>query len=131
MRLSEHQQIFTQHIGRLILYATGMGVGLTQGEASRPQAMQYLYFYGYTIRIKDGIPVLIKARRRSKTLKSKHLDKLAKDFNFFIDGKYTRKSHPMITALGEYWEGLDPIHNRWGGHFTTIQDEPHFERNIT
>jgi len=129
MSLSKEQQIFTRHISRLILYATGLGIGLTFGDAYRPKMLQYLYFYGYTIRMSGVIPKLIRAKKRSKTLNSNHKKRLAVDFNFFIDGKLIYK-HKLINALGQYWEGLDPAHNRWGGNFKNIYDSPHFERNI-
>lgn len=130
MSLSKEQQIFTGHIARLILYAECLEIGLTMGDAYRPQSLQYLYFFGYTVKLLNGIPKLIKAKKRSKTLFSNHGKRLAQDFNFFIDGKYIRGEHPLITDLGKYWIKLDPKHNRWGGNFSTIDDGGHFERNI-
>jgi len=128
MKLSEHQREFTKHIGLLIEYATSMNIELTFGEATRTDDQQALYFYGYAIVIVDGIPRLKKAKKRSKTLLSNHLKRMAVDFNFFIDDKLTY-THPRLELLGVYWEELSEL-NRWGGFFKSFADTPHFERNI-
>ncbi len=112
MKLSIHQQIFSQNISRLILYANSIGVNLTLGEAYRTEYQQQDY-------LRTG---------KSKTMNSNHLRRLAIDFNFFIEGELFYE-HELIIALGEYWEGLDKL-NRWGGNFTNFYDGNHFERNI-
>jgi len=112
MKLSEHQQIFSKHIARLIHRAELLGIDLTFGEAYRTEYQQAEYL----------------RTKKSKTKFSNHLKRLAVDFNFFIDGKLVYK-HPLIDNLGEYWESIDPL-NRWGGNFKSIKDSPHFERNI-
>ena len=111
MKLSEHQQIFSKHIARLIRHAELLGIDLTFGEADRTEYQQKEY-----VRLK-----------KSKTMHSNHLRRLAVDFNFFINGKLYYE-HELITQLGKYWESIDPL-NRWGGHFKSIKDNPHFERN--
>jgi len=68
---------------------------------------------------------LVKSRKLSKTLRSLHADRLAIDFNFFIDGELTY-DHDKIKPLGDYWESLDP-NNKWGGNFNGFQDVPHFQ----
>ena len=110
--LSREQQIFVQQIARLILFANSRGINLTFGEAFRTKEQQEIYF-------KDG---------RSKTMDSKHLQRLAVDFNFFINGKLTYEKE-KLTELGAYWESMD-VKNRWGGNFAKFCDVPHFERNI-
>jgi len=111
MKLSEHQRIFTKHISLLIEYAYSIGIELTFGEAYRTVYQQEEY-------IRQG---------KSKTMKSKHLNRLAVDFNFFIDGKLTY-TDPRLDLLGDYWEDLDEL-NR-AGMFWKWRDSPHFERNI-
>ena len=92
MRLSEKQMIFTKNIGYLISEADCLGIGLTFGHAWRDKETQR--------RLVD--------RKLSKTMKSKHLDRLAVDFNFFINGKLTYKKED-IQVLGDYWESYMQI----------------------
>lgn len=112
MKLSQHQQIFTQNIALLILRANTLGVNLTFGEAYRTKEQEALY-------VKEG---------KSKTMNSYHLKRLAVDFNFFIDGQLLLR-HPSISLLGHYWESLDLLNN-WGGHFSHFYDGGHFERSV-
>ena len=128
MKLSTHQQIFSQNIALLILHANSLGVNLTFGEAYRSEDQQQLYFFGKTVHPDDGELQVINAKKRTRTMHSNHLKRLAVDFNFFIERKLYYK-HPLITIIGEYWESLDPL-NRWGGNFKSFYDAPHFERNI-
>ena len=128
MKLSRNQQVFTQNIGLLIIRANSLGVNLTFGEAYRTMEQQDLYYYGKSVRFEDYHLEIISAQKRSNTLDSFHLKRLAVDFNFFINGHLTY-SHPLIRKLGCYWERLDPL-NRWGGHFTKFYDAPHFEMAV-
>jgi len=112
MTLSDHQWQFIQHVSELIRFAAYQGIKLTGGELYRPAEMQEIYY-------KKGL---------TKTKNSNHLRKLAIDFNFFIDGKLTY-SHEKLKTLGAFWESLSPL-NRWGGNFKSINDTPHFERNV-
>ncbi len=128
MKLSTHQQLFTQNVSLLILKANSLGINLTFGEAYRSVDQQLLYFHGFTVRPEDVRLELISSSKRSRTLKSKHLSRLAVDFNFFIGGVHTY-TDPLIEELGSYWESLDPL-NRWGGNFKDFYDAPHFERCV-
>lgn len=125
MKLSQKQQIFTTNIGKLIAYAYTCEIGLTFGEAHRTNSQILLNFYGYVVKVVAGSVILQKSRKLSKTLLSKHADRLAVDFNFFINGKLTYDKH-KVCCLGEYWESLHPD-NRWGGNFKNFIDTPHFE----
>ncbi|WP_435624463.1 hypothetical protein [Flagellimonas sp.] len=132
MRLSEKQRIFTKNIAELICYAYSLGIELTFGEAYRTQSQVFLYYFGYKI-VKGGLLgiKLVKARKMSKTLRSRHQDRLAVDFNFFIDGKLTYEFDD-VKPLGDFWESLH-LDNRWGGDFNKngvkdgFVDTPHFE----
>jgi hypothetical protein len=128
MQLSHHQQIFTQNIALLILKANSLGVNLSFGEAFRTVDQQLLYYHGFTVRPEDKRLELISIKKRTRTLQSNHLRRLAVDFNFFVDGVYTY-TNPLVNKLGKYWESLDPL-NRWGGNFKHFYDAPHFERQI-
>ncbi|MFI1771007.1 hypothetical protein [Thalassobellus citreus] len=135
MKLSEKQQIFTYNISKLIQYAFDCyGIRLTFGEAYRTRSQILLNYFGYKI-VRGGVlgVKLIKTRRLSKTLLSLHADRLAVDFNFFIDGDLTyRFEH--IKPLGDYWESLHED-NVWGGDFNKdgiengFVDVPHFQMN--
>ncbi|WP_179022074.1 M15 family metallopeptidase [Winogradskyella forsetii] len=132
MKLSEKQQIFTRNIGCLIQYADQLEIGLTFGEAHRTQSQILLNYFGYEVVKGGSLGIkLQKTRRLSKTLFSKHADRLAVDFNFFINGKLVYDFH-KVKSLGDYWESLHPD-NRWGGDFNKngiedgFVDTPHFE----
>lgn len=127
MNLSESQQKFTLNIAKLIQKAEELNIKLTFGEAFRTQDQEYLYFHGLTIGPKG---TLIPTQRKSWTMNSNHLKRLAVDFNFFVNGElvYDEKN-PELIALGEYWEGLAP-ENRWGGFWQQTPDAPHFEMNL-
>ena len=116
MKLSEKQRLFSKDIACLILYAYSIGIELTFGHAWRSLEEQKR----------------LKAEGKSQTLDSMHLDRLAVDFNFFIDGRLTY-DYDDIKPLGDYWVSLNPK-NRWGGDFNKngvkdgFVDVPHFER---
>ena len=125
MKLTEKQQVFTENIGKLIAFAYEKEIRLTFGEAHRTQSQGLLNFFGFIVE-RDGNSIkLSKSRKLSNTLNSLHLNRLAVDFNFFINGKLTYDKSKLI-ALGEYWESLHP-NNKWGGNFKSFLDTPHFE----
>ena len=134
MRLSEQQQIFSKNVAMLILFAHYYGIGLTLGEAHRTQSQILLNYFGYKIEKGGYLGIrLVKSKRLSKTLKSLHADRLAIDFNFFINEKLTYRFE-QVKALGDYWESLHPA-NTWGGDFNKdgvengFVDTPHFQMN--
>ncbi len=103
MSLSKKQRIFTLMVADLISWAYSKGYELTFGEAYRTREQQEIY-------VKSG---------RSKTMRSKHLKRLAVDFNLFIDGRYVRDPE-RYRPLGEEWERLG---GRWGGRFGLKPEE--------
>lgn len=131
MTLGQRQRIFTRNIGCLIEYAYSIGIELTFGEAERTPSQVLLNYFGYDVVLVDKKLVLKKRNPTSKTLNSKHPDRLAVDFNFFINGKLTYK-YEDIKPLGDYWESLHDD-NTWGGDFNKngiadgFMDTPHFE----
>lgn len=116
MSLVAKQFVFVQNIVKLLQFAIDSGYVITFGEAHRPLEMQQLY-------VKQG---------RSKTLRSKHMERLALDLNVFKDGKL--QGREGIKPLGDYWESLHEL-NRWGGNWRGLVDAgkskfidaPHFE----
>ena len=123
MKISEAQRIFALNIARLIIWAYENGYELTFGEADRSNDQQLLHFEGYTLmKIGDKIH-LVKAKQRSKTMKSGHLDRLAVDLNLFVNGQYKTEKE-AYKPLAEYWKSLHPKNTAgydWGW------DANHFE----
>jgi hypothetical protein len=110
MSLSGVQRKFTRDIADLVIYAyEELGYELTYGDAYRSprvhgdQGERGAATYGRTW--------------------SAHKQRLAVDFNLFIDGEY-QQSTAAFAELGEYWLTLDPD-NVWGGDF---DDGNHFSR---
>lgn len=123
MGLVSKQWEFLKDVAKLIVKAEELGFIVSAGEMYRPIEMQRLY-------IKTG---------RSRTMNSKHLSRLAVDFNFFIRNSKGRLKliwdREKIKPLGDFWESLNPK-NVWGGSWrglidkgkSTFVDVPHFER---
>ena len=104
MILSEKQQKFTVMIGRLIEWSEKNGYGLTFGEAYRtPEQAQ------------------LNAKSGKGIANSLHTQRLAVDFNLFINGQYQTDS-AAYKPLGEVWESLG---GAWGGRFSR-PDGNHF-----
>ena len=99
MSLGAKQRRFTKCIGMLILWAYENGYELTFGEAHRTPEQAAL-----------------NAQKGTGIVKTVHTERLAVDFNLFVDGVFqtTTEAH---RPLGEYWKSLDPD-ARWGGDFT-------------
>jgi len=110
MTLSGQQQEFSKYVGQLLAWIyTHPGWGVTLGEAFRTQHQQEEYFL----------------TGKSKTMNSTHLQRLAIDLNFFVDGVYKTDTKDY-KELGEYWKNLSPK-CKWGGDFKTLKDGNHFE----
>ncbi len=117
MTLREKQSIFAFNIHLLIEWAFKNGFELTFGEVYRTKEQQEIYF-------KTG---------RSKTMNSRHIQRLAVDFNIFKGGVLINEPK-TIQPLGEYWMSLN-TDNVWGGDWDrdhsvldeTFKDPYHFE----
>ncbi|MBW5852809.1 M15 family metallopeptidase [Yersinia enterocolitica] len=96
MKLSTKQQQFTTMVARLITYANEQGYGLTFGEAWRTPEQAKL-----------------NAQKGSGIANSLHCQRLAVDFNLFIDGEYQTRTE-AYRPLGEFWESIG---GAWGGRF--------------
>ena len=112
MNLRTEQEAFLLDFVKLIPFAISKGFTVTSGELLRPVEMQEIY-------VRTG---------RSKTMNSKHIQKLAGDLNFFKDGVYVTKKE-VLQEVGDYWESLSPK-NSWGGNWNSFKDTPHFQRNV-
>ena len=95
-------------VAELTLFAYARGLELTFGEVFRTKEQQEIH-------MKSG---------RSRVARSKHQDRLAVDFNLFVDGAYVRDKE-KYRPLGEKWE---EIGGRWGGRFGVAPEE--FETKV-
>ena len=106
------QHEFLKDVAKLIYFADQQGIVLTGGELFRTKEQQSIY-------VNTG---------KSKTMHSKHMERLAIDLNFFIKGVLTYEKKD-VQVLGDYWESLNNK-NRWGGNWENFVDVPHFERRV-
>ncbi|CAI1862491.1 MULTISPECIES: M15 family metallopeptidase [Serratia] len=104
MTLSEKQQLFTKLIAQLILWADEKGYRLTFGEAYRTPEQAKL-----------------NAQSGKGIANSLHTQRLAVDFNLFINGQYQTDSAAYLE-LGKFWESIG---GSWGGRFSR-PDGNHF-----
>lgn len=104
MTLSKKQQHFTVLVARLIIWANEQGYQMTFGEAYRTPEQAKL-----------------NAKAGKGISNSLHTQRLAVDFNLFIDGEYKTDSEDY-RPLGEYWESIG---GAWGGRFSR-PDGNHF-----
>lgn len=110
MSLVPDQAAFLLDVCKLIQFATDKGFSVTGGELWRSPEQQAIY-------VKTG---------RSKTMRSRHLERLAIDLNFFVGGRLCYDV-TIIRPVANYWESLHPL-NSWGGNGVAIKDVPHFSR---
>ncbi|AJJ22332.1 M15 family metallopeptidase [Yersinia enterocolitica] len=105
MTLSEKQAVFTLMIAQLINWAGNHNYRLTFGEAWRTPEQAAL-----------------NAKNGKGIANSLHTQRLAVDFNLFINGQY-QTSTEAYKPLGEYWESIG---GSWGGRFKSNPDGNHF-----
>ncbi len=128
MGLVKTQWEFVKHLAMLVGFADSINVMLTGGELYRTEDQQELYFNGKTVRVDHQKIELETGVKRTKTMNSDHLKRLAQDYNIFVDGVYTTDNkNEKLIMLGEFWEALHP-NNYWGGFFKSFNDSPHFGR---
>lgn len=110
MSLTDKQWRFLQDVAKLIQKAEELNIKLTGGELYRTSYQQEEY-------LRTG---------QSKTMKSKHLSRLAIDFNFFDQEGSLTYDKDYVQPLGDYWESLTEG-NQWGGNWSNFKDVPHFQ----
>ena len=108
---------FLKDIALLIHYIEDCGYIATGGELKRTIEQQRIHMNA----------------GRSNTINSKHLLSLGADVRVRIEGKFSWDYSPEECLarwkhIGMYWEGLSP-QNVWGGHFESLFDPDHFERD--
>lgn len=102
MTLRPQQTKFVWDISDFLLWCKSQGYEVTFGEVYRTKEQQQHY-------VQIG---------RSKTMNSKHLDRLAVDLNLFINGELATAE--QYRPLGEEWERRG---GRWGGRFGVNKDD--------
>ena len=114
MTLREKQSVFSHNVSKLIQFAYSNGYEITLGEALRTKSQQLLYFEGYKL-MKIGSSLKpAKTKRKTKTMASYHLLKLAIDLNVFKDG-ILLSAKKDYKELAEYWKSLN--HKNTCGYF--------------
>lgn len=91
----------------LLAWANANSYKITFGEAYRTEEQQALY-------VQQG---------KSKTMNSRHRDRLAIDLNLFVNGEY-KTDKESYKPLGEKWKSYDP-ECVWGGDWGW--DANHFQ----
>lgn len=124
--MSAAQSAFLRDVGHLIAWAFENGYELTLGEGYRTKDQQWLYYNGKTL--VGGRIMNHPQGRLSWTTNSRHMQRLAIDFNLFIDGDWQTTTE-AYRPLGEFWESLN-TKNRWGVIKANggRSDGNHFER---
>lgn len=110
MSLSNKQWEFLKDVSKLIQKAEELGIKMTGGELYRTKYQQEYY-------LEKGM---------SKTRRSKHLSRLAIDFNFFDSEGNLTYDVDYVRPLGEFWESLREG-NQAGMFWTNFKDVPHFQ----
>lgn len=108
MTLGQQQRRFSRMIAEFILHAYEQGYELTFGDAWRNTDLLKCP----TCKSPHSYQEMLVKNGKSKTLASKHSDRLAVDFNVFKDGQLCDAEG--IRPLGVYWESIG---GRWGGRF--------------
>lgn len=95
MSLSDQQWTFLQNTALLIAFCATRQIKLTGGELYRTQEQQDLHY----------------AAKRSKVKHSRHQDRLAVDFNIFIDNilvgsNPTEAEFIELKLMADYWHCL-------------------------
>jgi hypothetical protein len=118
MTLSDAQWEFLKDLAHLVHFIESKGCKATGGELERTEYQQKEH-------VRTG---------RSKTMNSRHRQKLAIDLNIFDpQGNLITEDKDKMRMFGDFWESLAPNINIWGGYFpehykTKFIDTPHFER---
>lgn len=132
MGLTKKRSDFAYDVSRLIQYAVIEGFEVIIGEAQRLTDVQLLYYHKMRIEgDEDNIKMIKVSKANTTTLKSKHIDLLAIDLEFFKDGVWINglanmKAKKIIQGIGDYWESLSPGY-QWGGNWKSLIDVPHFQ----
>ncbi len=114
--LKDKQSLFLKNIGLLIAYVNTLeGWQMTEGEGERPVWVAGIY---------AGVDKRVPEQNGKGIINSLHCDRLAHDFNFYLNGNYITDKE-TLKPIADYWKSLDPL-NAWGGDFVKPYDPFHF-----
>lgn len=107
MSLVAKQHGFAVMIARLILYANDKGYQLSFGEAYRPPETAELY-----------------AKQGRGIKNSLHCQRLAVDFNLFVEGDLQTAVTPGFIDLHDYWSSIGgaPMIRKDANHFSVVHE---------
>lgn len=110
MSLMQKQNKFTRDVVQLWQFAWDLGFTVHPKEWLRTPEQQEIYL----------------KTKKTTTLKSQHLNCLAVDIVFAINGQpiWSKKE---LQRLGDFWVALDPANNEWGGNWNSFLDTMHFQ----
>ncbi len=97
MTLLEKQMKFAELLTYFLYRLFELGYRVTFGEVWRTKEQQEIYV----------------KKKLSKTMNSKHLERLAVDLNFFKDGKWLAERDELVE-VGQVWKSMDQ-ECVWGG----------------
>jgi hypothetical protein len=118
MSLLDDQQVFARTLGLFLAWMAEKDYRWTMGDCWRSTDELLCPNCGTPVSYQE----LLKYNGRSKTLNSKHNQRLACDINLFVDGKLA--GGDAYRMLGHKWKELG---GRWGGDFQGFPDYGHFE----
>ena len=120
MTLGQKRRLFTKLLAEFMLECIELGYEVQLEDVRRTIDQQYLYYKGLSIN-NDG--TFKKVKKATKTMKSKHLEGLAADLNFFKDDVWIQGEDTRVLA--ELWMSKHPNCNHLGIKYN--YDWPHFE----
>lgn len=113
LSLGEKQELFSECLARLILFAIGQGWKIRMGEGLVSHTFE---------RCQAQTATKLKSLHISN---GGHYKSLANDLNLFINGVWIKDGgHSAWLVLANYWKSLHPS-CRWGGDFKIV-DSNHF-----
>lgn len=111
LTLREKQSLFVRLLGQFTAYVTAKGWELTLADGSIDP-------------IRKGNPLWATEPGRVMTFRDVvhmedglHYERLAQDYNLFVDGVWKQGDCKEWRELGAVWKALHPL-ARWGGDFT-------------
>ena len=106
----EKQFQFSRFLGQLFMWMSEQGINWVVGDCYRNTEKLACPHCGR----EHSYQEMLVYNKRSKTMKSKHADRLAIDITIFIDGQPQWKGE-AYRAMGEHWEKISG--GKWGGRF--------------
>lgn len=143
MRQSDKQFIFLKNMLKYLEYAIEKypDLKITEGDGARPLILQFIYYSGYYL--DDNQIKQSNKMKRSRTMNSGHLIRMAHDFNYYWkniyldpekESEWSPEAVLCMNDLKQYWKKLNKK-NVHGGDWILyhndkrehVRDWPHIE----